>query len=45
MEVEKTAIPGVFVIKSRIFGDDRGYFFESFNERDFTQSVGEINFV
>ena len=45
MEVEKTAIPGVFVIKPRIFGDDRGYFFESFNERDFTQSVGEINFV
>ena len=45
MEVEKTAIPGVFIIKPRIFGDDRGYFFESFNERDFTQAVGEIKFV
>lgn len=45
MEVIKTAIPGVFVIEPKIFGDDRGYFFESFNERDFTQAVGEIKFV
>lgn len=45
MEVIKTAIPGVFVIEPKIFGDDRGYFFESFNERDFTQEVGEIKFV
>ena len=45
MEVIKTAIPGVFVIEPKIFGDERGYFFESFNERDFTQAVGEIKFV
>lgn len=45
MEVEKTVIPGVFVIKPRIFGDDRGYFFESFNENDFTKAVDEIKFV
>lgn len=45
MELEKTAIPGVFVIKPRIFGDDRGYFFESFNENEFTKAVDEIKFV
>lgn len=45
MEVTKTAISGVFIIEPRIFGDDRGYFFESFNERDFAEKVGNVDFV
>lgn len=45
MEVIKTAIPGVFVIEPKIFGDERGYFFESFNERDFAEKVGNVDFV
>lgn len=35
MEVIKTAIEGVVIIEPRLFKDDRGYFFESFSERDF----------
>lgn len=45
MEVIKTTIEGVVIIKPRIFGDERGYFFESFNERDFTEKVGKVDFV
>ena len=35
LEVRKTALAGVVVLKPRVFGDDRGYFLESFNARDF----------
>ena len=45
MEVKETAIPGVLVVEPTIFGDDRGYFFESYNERDFTEKVGKVDFV
>lgn len=45
MKVTKTVISGVFIIEPRIFGDDRGYFFESFNERDFAEKVGNVDFV
>ena len=45
MEVIKTTIEGVVIIKPRIFGDERGYFFESYNERDFTEKVGKVDFV
>lgn len=45
MEVIKTDIEGVLIIKPRIFNDARGYFFESFNKREFDQKVGEIDFV
>ncbi len=45
MEVIKTAIPGVFIIEPRIFGDERGYFFESFNARDFAEKVVNVDFV
>ena len=38
--VTSTAIPDVLVIEPRIFGDDRGWFFESFNEKDFSAAVG-----
>ena len=45
MEVIKTAIEGVYVIEPKVFGDARGYFFESFSEREFQEKVGDIRFV
>ena len=38
--VTKTALPDVLVLEPKIFDDDRGFFFESFNQRDFQQSTG-----
>ena len=45
MEVIKTAIGGLFIIEPRIFKDSRGYFFESFSQREFDEKVGKITFV
>ena len=45
MEVIKTNIDGVFIIEPRVFNDARGYFFESYSERDFNAQVREIHFV
>lgn len=45
MEVIKTALEGLLVIKPRVFEDARGYFFESFSQRDFEAQVGKVNFV
>lgn len=45
MEVIKTAIEGVVILEPRVFGDDRGYFFESFSEREFAEKVGAVTFV
>lgn len=45
MEVIKTNIEGVVIIKPRLFADERGYFFESFSERDFSAQVRDIKFV
>lgn len=45
MEVIQTNIEGVVIIEPRLFKDDRGYFFESYSERDFNKQVGEIHFV
>lgn len=42
MEVIKTNIEGVFIIKPRIFKDERGYFFESFSQREFDEKVVPI---
>lgn len=39
MDVIKTAIDGVVIIEPRIFGDARGYFFESFSQREFDEKV------
>ncbi|MDD5862465.1 MAG: dTDP-4-dehydrorhamnose 3,5-epimerase [Prevotella sp.] len=44
MNVIKTAIEGVVIIEPRIFPDDRGYFFESWNEKAFNEQVREIHF-
>jgi dTDP-4-dehydrorhamnose 3,5-epimerase len=41
-----TAIPDVLIIEPKVFGDDRGWFFESFNEKDFSATVGHsVTFV
>lgn len=45
MEVIKTAIEGVVIIEPRVFNDARGYFFESFSQREFEEKVRKINFV
>lgn len=45
MEVIKTSIEGVVIIEPRVFKDDRGYFFESFSQREFEEKVRPINFV
>lgn len=46
MEVIKTAIEGVLIIEPKVFGDHRGYFFESFNSREFEEKTGtKVQFV
>jgi len=46
MNVIKTAIPEVLIIEPKVFGDDRGFFFESFNQAQFEEAVGrKVNFV
>jgi len=46
MKVTPTAIPDVLVIEPKVFGDARGFFFESFNQRAFNQSTGlNVQFV
>lgn len=46
MNVVRTHIADVLVIEPRLFGDDRGYFFESYNVRDFLSATGlNIDFV
>lgn len=42
MNIIKTDIEGVLIIEPRVFGDARGYFFESFSEKDFNEQVGAI---
>ncbi len=45
MNIIQTSIAGVVIIEPRLFKDDRGYFFESFSERDFNTQVREVKFV
>lgn len=46
MKVTPTAIPEVLILEPQVFGDDRGFFFESFNARRFEQLTGiAVNFV
>lgn len=44
MEVIKTDIEGVVIIEPRIYKDARGYFFESYSQREFEQKIGKIDF-
>jgi len=46
MRATPTAIPDVFVIEPTVFGDERGFFYESFNARAFAQATGaDVQFV
>lgn len=45
MNIIQTSIPGVVIIEPHLFKDDRGYFFESFSERNFNTQVREVKFV
>lgn len=45
MEVRETAIQGAYIIEPRVFEDARGYFFESFSQREFEQKIGPVHFV
>ena len=45
INVVETFIPGVFIIEPKVFGDARGYFMESWSQRDFDAAVRPIRFV
>ncbi len=45
MEVIRTEIEGVVILRPRVFTDARGYFFESFNSAEFAEKVGPVEFV
>lgn len=45
MKVTKTAIEGLLIIEPRIFNDDRGYFYESYNKSKFTEAGINVDFV
>lgn len=45
MKVIKTSIEGVVILEPKVFWDTRGYFFESFSQREFEEKVCKINFV
>lgn len=45
MNVIKTDIPDVLIIEPKVFGDHRGYFMESFSQRDFRSCVRDVRFV
>ena len=45
MEIIKTAIEDVVIIEPRLFKDERGYFFESFSQREFDEKVRPVRFV
>ena len=45
MEVITTKIEGVFILEPRVFKDSRGYFFESYNKKEFEAKIGPIDFV
>ena len=45
MNVIRTEIEGLVILEPRVFEDRRGYFFESFSEREFAEAVGPVHFV
>lgn len=45
INVIQTEIPGVVIIEPKVFGDDRGYFFESWSQKDFNEKVRPVKFV
>jgi len=45
MKFIKTEIPDIYIIEPSVFGDERGYFLETYNEKEFEESIGKISFV
>ena len=45
MKAVSTVIPGVIILEPDVYGDSRGYFMESFNQREFERLVGPVHFV
>lgn len=45
MNIEKTTISDLLILKPKIYADDRGYFFESFNQKKFAENELKYNFV
>lgn len=45
MNIIETEIKGVFIIEPKVFSDSRGYFFESFSQREFDSAIGPVTFV
>lgn len=46
MKATRLAIPDVILFEPKVFGDDRGFFFESFNQQKFEEAVGrKVDFV
>ena len=45
MLIQKTNVEGLVIIEPRLFKDERGYFFESFSQREFEEKVHKVNFV
>ena len=45
MKVIATKIPDVLIFEPRVFVDDRGFFYESFNQREFDAAVGNVTFL
>lgn len=45
MNIIETEIQGVYIIEPKVFGDSRGYFFESFSKKEFESEVGPVEFV
>ena len=46
MNVVSTAIPDLLILEPKVFGDERGFFFESFNQHDFNEATGlDVSFV
>ena len=46
MKVTPTAIADVLIIEPKVFGDERGFFYESFNQKVFNEATGQyVNFV
>ena len=46
MNVIRTAIPDVLILEPKVFGDARGFFMESYNQKVFNEAVGhDVHFV
>ncbi len=45
MEIIETDIEGLYIIEPKVFGDARGYFFESWSQREFDEKIGVVRFV